>query len=267
MTEKSVIIIGAGLAGIASAIRLQKKGFKVTVLEKNESFGGKITAFSDSGFRFDRGPSLFTSPNEVDALFELCGKNPRDYYQYNRHPLACTYFFLDGTDLKFHGDPSQLKEEISKKLSEDLAFKTLNYLERSEQTYKRIGDFFIDNPPVGVKDLLRKDLIVRYPQFLSSKLRKTLHQYNHSALRDPKLVQIFDRFGTYNGSNPFSMSGLYSMIPHLEQNTGTYFPVGGMRSIVSSLSNSLRKWVWIINSVNLFQKLKERTYLSYSKWR
>lgn len=234
-TPKTAIIIGAGLAGIAASIRLKAQGFDVVVLEKNSSHGGKLAEFSEGEFRFDKGPSLFTAPDLVDSLFELCGKNPRDYFNYVRHETSCTYFFKDKSSLIFSGNHEKLKAELTQKFTAELAYKTLTYLERSKETYARIGDFFIDNPPVKFKDILRKDLIVRYPHFLTAKLRKTLHQYNHTALKDPKLVQVFDRFGTYNGSNPFKMSGLYSMIPHLEGNTGTYFPVKGMRSIAESL--------------------------------
>lgn len=233
--QKKVIVIGAGLAGIAVSIRLRAQGFDVVVLEKNSNHGGKLSEFSDAGFRFDKGPSLFTSPELVDELFELCGKNPRDYFNYVRHEIACTYFFKDKSSLIFSGNLEKLKDELTLKFTSELAYKTLTYLERSKETYARIGDFFIDNPPVKLKDILRKDLIVRYPHFLTAKIRKTLHQYNHTSLKEPKLVQVFDRFGTYNGSNPFKMSGLYSMIPHLEGNTGTYFPINGMRSIAESL--------------------------------
>lgn len=233
--SKTAIVIGAGLAGIAASIRLSVQGFEVVVLEKNKTHGGKLAEFSESGYRFDKGPSLFTSPELVDELFVLCGKNPRDHFNYVRHETACTYFFKDKSSIVFSGNHGKLKEELTQKFTSELAYKTLTYLERSKETYTRIGDFFIDNPPVKFKDVFRKDLIVRYPHFLTAKLRKTLHQYNHTTLKDPKLVQIFDRFGTYNGSNPFKMSGLYSMIPHLEGNTGTFFPVDGMRSISESL--------------------------------
>jgi len=233
--HKKIVVVGAGLAGIAVALRLQKQGFAVSVLEKSSEYGGKLGTFSWNDYRWDSGPSLFTAPELVDELFLLCNKNPRDYFNYKKSETVCTYFFSDKTNIEFFFDRDKLKTEISSKLSLDLAYKTLTYLDRSKETYKRIGDFFIDNPQVGIKDIFRKDLIVRYPHFLTSKLRKTLHQYNHTNLREQKLVQIFDRFGTYNGSNPFKMSGLYSMIPHLEQNHGTFFPVNGMRSIVESI--------------------------------
>ena len=81
---KKAIIIGSGIAGIAAALRLRKKGFYVTVIEANPYTGGKLHAFSAKGYRFDAGPSLFTMPHLVDELFALFGQNPKEYFEYNR---------------------------------------------------------------------------------------------------------------------------------------------------------------------------------------
>lgn len=233
--DNHIVVIGAGVAGLAAALRLRAKNYHVTVLEKNATCGGKIMDFTSGGYRWDKGPSLFTNPLEVDELISLFGVNPRDYYNYQQSESTCSYYFHDKTSAHFVRDREVLKNELNSKFGIEAANRTMTYLERSGESYKRIGDFFIDNPPVKLRDVFRKELVVRYPHFLTSKLRKNLHQYNHATLKEPKLVQVFDRFGTYNGSNPFKMSGLYSMIPHLEQNIGTFFPEGGMRAIVDSL--------------------------------
>ena len=83
-THYDTIIIGAGLAGLAIALRLRQRGEKVIVIEKNSMVGGKMDAFEWKGFRFDKGPSLFTQPELIDELFELSGKNPREYINYNK---------------------------------------------------------------------------------------------------------------------------------------------------------------------------------------
>ena len=88
-----VIIIGSGIAGIASSIRLAKNGYSVKVFESNSFCGGKLHAFEKSGYRFDAGPSLFTMPNYVDELFELCGENPKDHFLYIKKNIACNYFW------------------------------------------------------------------------------------------------------------------------------------------------------------------------------
>ncbi|MEL7004237.1 MAG: NAD(P)-binding protein, partial [Bacteroidota bacterium] len=88
------IVIGAGIGGLATAVRLRSQGYEVKVYEANVYPGGKLSQFDLQGYRFDAGPSLFTLPEEVDALFELTGKNPRDYYSYEALDPITRYFFL-----------------------------------------------------------------------------------------------------------------------------------------------------------------------------
>ena len=80
--KKKIIVIGAGIAGLSSAIRLQNAGFQVSVFEMNDYPGGKLTAFSEKGYRFDMGPSLFTMPHFVDELFTVSNKKAEDYFSY-----------------------------------------------------------------------------------------------------------------------------------------------------------------------------------------
>ena len=82
------IVIGAGIAGLATAIRLTKKGYTVEVFEGNDYVGGKLSTFKLGDYRFDAGPSLFTMPQFVDDLFVLCGESPADFFQYNRKEVA-----------------------------------------------------------------------------------------------------------------------------------------------------------------------------------
>ena len=90
--NNKVAIIGSGIAGIATSIRLKAKGFDVTVYEKNSFPGGKLSSFKLGEFRFDAGPSLFTMPQYVDELFEISGENPKDHFKYKRKKIACKYF-------------------------------------------------------------------------------------------------------------------------------------------------------------------------------
>ena len=114
--DKKVIIVGAGIAGIATAIRLSTKGYQVTVFESNPYPGGKLSAFSLAQYRFDAGPSLFTMPHYVDELFELCGEDPRKYFNYQKKAVACAYFWEDGTRLHAYSDRTKYLEEVEEKL-------------------------------------------------------------------------------------------------------------------------------------------------------
>ena len=82
-----VAIIGSGIGGICSAIRLKNRGFDVEVFEKNQYPGGKLSTFKLGDYRFDAGPSLFTMPQLVDELFEMCNENPRDFFNYKKKKI------------------------------------------------------------------------------------------------------------------------------------------------------------------------------------
>lgn len=229
------VVIGGGLSGIATALRRKAHGDKVLLIEKNEKLGGKLDAFTWGDYRWDKGPSLFTIPHLVDELFELFGKNSRDYFQHHLHNENCRYHFNDGTVFTFFGESEKRKKELSKYFTQDEIEKVEKYIENIAKTYDAIGDLFIDAPKLSLKDAFKTKILKQYPKIVSRQMLNSLNAYNERKLGNNKLVQLFNRFGTYNGSNPYKMSGLYSMIPHLELNLGTYFPVGGMRSIVDSL--------------------------------
>ena len=112
---KRVSVIGAGIGGLAIAIRLKVKGFDVNVFEANQSFGGKVSETYVDGFRFDRGPSLLTMPEKIDELFILANKKPGDYFQYFPLKESFRYFYEDGTIVRPYSDNEKLVNEISTK--------------------------------------------------------------------------------------------------------------------------------------------------------
>lgn len=107
-------IIGAGIGGIATAIRLANKGQEVEVFEANTYPGGKLSEFQQGEYRFDAGPSLFTMPQFVTELFELSGRNPADYFQYIKLPEVCRYFWDDGTRLNVSADINEFAKDAEK---------------------------------------------------------------------------------------------------------------------------------------------------------
>jgi phytoene dehydrogenase-like protein len=108
-------VIGSGIGGLAIAVRLALKGYKVSVYESNSSPGGKAAEFSSNGYRFDKGPSLLTMPEKIDELFVLAGKSPKDYFKYTKLNESCRYFYNDGVVIKAYSKPIKFSEEIFKK--------------------------------------------------------------------------------------------------------------------------------------------------------
>jgi len=232
--SKNAVVIGSGIAGIASAIRLQLKGFQVQVFEKNSYPGGKLSSFQLGKYRFDAGPSLFTMPQFVDELFELAGKNPRNYYSYLKHSKSCHYFWADGTTLEASSDA---------KLFADTACETFytpkgiieKKLSKAAFIEKTIGSLFLEQSLHQIKNFLNLKTFKALFKVNQLDLNLSLHEANKRDLTHPKLVQLFDRFATYNGSNPYKTPGIMGIIPHYEHNIGTFFPTDGMNSITTSL--------------------------------
>lgn len=233
--QYDTVIIGGGPAGIATALRRRKRGESVLLVEQNDKIGGKLDVYHWEGYRWDKGPSLFTLPETINELFELFDKNPKDYFDYHLIDENCRYHFNDGTHFTLYSDAERRKEELSKVFSKLEVNKVEKYIAKIGKLYEAIGELFIAAPKLNLSAALKPKVVKHYPKIVSRQMLYSLNAYNKRMLGNDKLVQLFNRYGTYNGSNPYQMSGLYSMIPHLELNIGTYFPIGGMRAIIDSL--------------------------------
>ncbi len=240
MHQQNAIVIGSGVAGLAVAIRLASQGYQVSVYEKNLFPGGKLHSFEKDGFHFDAGPSLFTQPQNIVDLFADAGERLEEYLTWEPVPLSCRYFFENGKQLDAFTDAGKLAEEMHHQLGEDAATVT-SYLNQSEKLYEHVGKVFLNHSLHKKNTWLHPRVTkalstVQYPHLFS-----TLHKYNVARFRTPEAVQFFDRFATYNGSDPYQAPAMLSLIPHLEINEGTFYPHGGMVSITEALYKLAQK--------------------------
>lgn len=243
MSSSKAIIIGSGVAGLASATRLAVEGFDVHVYEANSYPGGKLSSFEKDGFRFDAGPSLFTQPQNIEELFTLVGEPIEKYFEYKAVDVVCHYFFENGKQLKTYADKELLATAFQEVLGEDRNA-VIKYLNAAEKLYNSIGTIFLNHSLHQSKTWLHKRVINAIANVKWSYLFGTLHQHNKAKFKTPEAVQLFNRFATYNGSNPYKAPGVLSLIPHLEQNQGTFYPKGGMISITNALHKlALKKGV------------------------
>ena len=228
------LVIGAGIAGIASALRLRKKGYEVTVFESNGYAGGKLHAIEQEGYRFDLGPSLFTMPHLVTELFELFHKNPEDYFQYRRKKTICNYFWEDGQRFTVTSNVDQFTQKASEEFKEPKA-NILKYIRRNKKKYDLTAPLFLEKSLHKPSTYLSVQTLKAIAQIGLLDISSTLNETNKRYFENPKLIQLFNRYATYNGSSPYQTPGIMSMIPHLEMDFGTYFPEGGMHQISQSL--------------------------------
>ena len=230
--SKKVGIIGSGVAGLATALRMAAKGVQVTVFEKEDTLGGKMGQIQKKGYRFDTGPSLFTQPNLVDELLSLT--DIEHNFEYKQIEISCKYFWEDGTVFSAYEDKKALRKELKKVFpGEENRF--IYRLEKAKTMYDLVGETFIKKPLNKWSTWLTKDVALALFHLPKYQINKSMHKVNKDDFKDPRVSQLFDRFATYNGSNPYKAPALLNMIPHLELNLGTYYPNGGLRSIPETL--------------------------------
>ncbi len=228
-------VIGAGIAGLAAAVRLAVAGHEVDVYEAGEGPGGKLSEFTlEGGYRFDFGPSLFTMPQYVDELFELASENPRDHFNYTRLPEVCRYWWPDGTRFVAPADTEDLIRDAATTF--DVPERAMrDFMDAAARKYTLTGRTFLEKSLHKLSTWLDPSVAYAMLKIPGLDLFRSMHDVHEAALQDPRLVQLFDRFATYNGSNPYKAPGLLSMIPHFEHHFGAYLPEGGMYDIATSV--------------------------------
>ena len=227
-------IVGAGIAGLATALRLKAQGHDVVVFESNAYTGGKLHALELEGYRFDLGPSLFTMPHFVDELFTLFNEQPRDYFNYIQKENVCNYFWEDGTRFVASGKREAFVQEFSQTFNEDPK-NVSNFLDNSALKYELTSPLFIEQSLHRFSTYASLKTLKAIVKFPSLDVHKTLFKTLKSYFKNPKSLQFFSRHATYNGSSPYKTPGIMSLIPHLEMRFGTFYPKGGMHEISQSL--------------------------------
>jgi phytoene desaturase len=232
---KIALVVGSGIAGLAIALRLRAKGYDVKVFDRNPYTGGKLAELRLGSYRFDAGPSLFTLPEQVDELFSLFGENPREHFNYMQLPCVCNYFWDDGQAFSASAQPETfvneaahvfgVKPEIIKK-----------YLNHSRFVYETTAPVFLERSLHQLRNFLNYETLRGIWRMPKLGIFGVLHQNNKIRLGNERLTQLFDRYATYNGSDPYRAPAVLQSIPHLEYHTGAFMPSGGMRAIINSLT-------------------------------
>lgn len=252
-------IIGAGLGGLSAAIRLANAGFEADVYEQNSSPGGKASQFVKDGFRFDKGPSLLTMPFVLEELFNECNENINNYLNLKPLEIICKYFYPDGTVINAFSDVEKFGDEVERNTT-DSKSSLKSYLSYCNTIYDLTSELFLYNSPSQFSTFLNKEAFRTLLQIKKIDPFRSMHQANCSFFRDKRLVQLFDRYATYNGSNPYKAPATLNIIQHVEYNLGSFIPEGGIYSITSALLELAQK-----KGVNFYFNSKVEEIITHNK--
>jgi phytoene desaturase len=221
--SQHILIIGAGIGGLATAIRLAHAGYRVEIWEKNQTSGGKAQELRKEGFRWDLGPSLLTMPHLIRDLFALCGRPLERYLELDRLPNTCRYFWPDGHQI----------DENAQFFKEPQVLKFMRY---AEGLYELSEHTYLSHPPDRWLQNLHWHHLPRMRHLPKMLTFQSLAQKINHYFQDPHLRQLFYRYATYNGSSPFLTPASFNIIPYVESRFGAWYPRGGMARIPEALT-------------------------------
>ncbi len=220
---KRILVIGAGLGGLAAAIRLARAGHVVEVWERNAEPGGKLKELRIDGFSWGTGPSLLTMPHVLRDLFAAAAERMEDHLDLIRLESACRYFWTDGTVID-EDDAFWQQPEIAK------------FLQYARGIYELSGEAYLNRPPSEFWRAFTPRNLGKLRHLGKVATTRTLAAEVERRIPDPYLRQIFLRFATYNGSSPYATPATFNIIPYVEAEFGAWYVRGGMAKIGKALT-------------------------------
>lgn len=227
--NKSVAVIGSGFGGIAAAIRLQSKGFKVTIFEKRDKPGGRAYVYNEEGFTFDAGPTVITAPETIEELFDISGRSMKDYVELMRVEPFYRLLWDDGKKFDYGGDIEHTLGEIAAISPEDQDG-YLRFLQYSKAVYHEGFTKLAHKPFLNFWSMLKSA-----PQLVRLRADRSVYSTVARYIKSEHLRQAFSFHSLLVGGNPFETSSIYTLIHYLERNGGVYFPRGGTGALVQGL--------------------------------
>ncbi|MGI9019061.1 MAG: phytoene desaturase family protein [Euzebya sp.] len=229
-----IIVVGAGLGGLAAAIRLAAAGHRVSVVERGGLPGGRAGRFTQDGFSFDTGPTVLTMPALVQELFALHGERMADHLQLKRLDPAYRAVFDDGSVVRIRGSVEAMREEVAGFAGVAEADAFVRFAEHLRLLYEAEYDTFIDRNFDSLLDLatpMKMAQLIRLGGF------RRVHNLVAAHLSDWRLQRLFTFQSMYAGMSPYEALGVYAVIAYMDAIAGVYFPTGGIFAVSQALAD------------------------------
>ena len=248
--RKKIIVVGAGVGGLATAIRLQSKGYEVEIFEKEEMVGGKMHQIKGNGFTFDLGPTIVMMPEIYNEIFEIAGKDPKDYIPMESLDPIYSLTFHTGERVTASTDLVKLTKFLEGISYED----TQGYLSYLAEIYKRYlvaKDHFIYKAFRGPMDFYNPSTL---RQALKLKTFDSAYHTISKYVKDDRLRKLLSFQTLYIGISPYNGPSIYTIIPMIESIYGVWFIKGGMYTMAKSME---RLFIELGGKINLNTPIDE----------
>ena len=223
------VVIGSGFGGLAAAVRLGARGYRVTVLEKLDAPGGRAYVHKQDGFTFDAGPTIITAPFLFEELWRLCGRDMADHIDLRPMDPFYRIRFHDGQSFDYNGDVAAMRNEVARFNPGDVEG-YMRFMRMSEDIYRVGFERLGDQPFSSIMDMARiASEIVRLRGY------RSVYGLVSTFLRDERLRTIFSFHPLLIGGNPFDATAIYCLIAYLEKAHGVHFAMGGTGKLVDGL--------------------------------
>ncbi|MFN5810680.1 MAG: phytoene desaturase family protein, partial [Burkholderiales bacterium] len=223
------LVIGSGFGGLAAAIRLSAKGWRVQVLEKMNTPGGRARVFRKDGYTFDAGPTIITVPFLLEELWALAGRRMADDIELRQLDPFYRVRFADGDHFDYSGDPVKMRNEILR-MDPDAGRGYDAFLKEADICFE-LG---FENLGAHAFDSI-SDMLMALPSMSRMKGWRTLYALVAKHIKHPKLQQVLSLQSLLIGGNPFSVTCVYSLINALERRYGVHWAMGGTGVLVNGL--------------------------------
>jgi len=237
--EDRVVVVGAGMGGLAAALRLASAGRSVLIVEASEEPGGKLRQVKAGGRAFDAGPTVLTMKWVFDALLDPCGTSLDDLLELERAEVLARHYWPGGACLDLHADPQRSLEAIAGFAGGREAEGYRRFAADSRRIYDLLKDTFIDASRPNPVSLTRRIGLSKPGALMALKPFSTLWSALGDYFKDPRLRQLFARYATYCGSSPFLSPATLMLIAHVEQE-GVWIPKDGMHALAERLAGLAR---------------------------
>ena len=225
------MVIGAGFGGLAAAIRLGARGYRVTVVDRLAKVGGRAAVIERDGYTFDCGPTIITAPFVYEELWELCGKRMQDHVQLKSLDPYYTLRFDNGDTIRCMADPEDMKREIARLSPGDIDGYEAFHKE-AERCFETGFVRMIDKPFLRLWDMVKA-----LPHLLARRAERSVHVLAGKHVRDERVRIALSFHPLFIGGNPLKTSGVMSLISHMERKWGVHYTMGGTGALASGMAD------------------------------